>query len=171
MRLQVGRIGRAHGIHGEATIEVRTDDADKRFAIGARVETDSHGTLIVRSGRVHNGILLLGFEGIEDRNAIEALRDTILFSEVDINEPGIDDDDYHVQQLINCAAYLEDGTHFGVVRDVLNLPGQDVLAITPNGDTEEVLIPFVRQLVPVVDIAAKRVVIIPPVISGVINED
>ena len=65
--------------------------------------------------------------------------------------------------MIGLRAELEDGTEFGTVSDVLNLPAQDCLAIkTKNG---EVLIPFVRQLVPVVDIAAKRVVVIPPVIS------
>ena len=57
MRLLVGRIGRAHGILGEATIEVRTDEPDRRFAIGATVQTDSIGELKVISGRVHNGIL------------------------------------------------------------------------------------------------------------------
>ena len=71
MRLLVGRIGRAHGILGEATIEVRTDEPDRRFAIGATVQTDSHGDLKIISGRVHNGILLLGFEGITDRNGVE----------------------------------------------------------------------------------------------------
>jgi 16S rRNA processing protein RimM len=56
MRLNVGRIGRAHGILGEATIEVRTDDAASRFALGATLETDSNGNLVVDSVRVHNGI-------------------------------------------------------------------------------------------------------------------
>jgi tRNA (cmo5U34)-methyltransferase len=70
MKLNVGRIGKAHGILGEATIEVRTDEAEDRFAIGAVLQTESHGELTVASARVHNGILLLGFEGIEDRNAI-----------------------------------------------------------------------------------------------------
>ena len=76
MRLLVGRIGKAHGILGEATIEVRTDDAATRFALGAVVETDTGKSLTVDSVRVHNGILLLGFEGISSRNDIEALRDT-----------------------------------------------------------------------------------------------
>ena len=74
MRLLVGRIGRAHGILGEATIEVRTDEPDRRFAIGALVQTDSNGELKVISGRVHNGILLLGFEGITDRNSLDRHR-------------------------------------------------------------------------------------------------
>jgi 16S rRNA processing protein RimM len=160
MRLNVGRIGRAHGILGEATIEVRTDLAEERFAIGAQLETDNHGNLAVVSARVHNGILLLGFEGFSDRSAIEKLRDVLLFAQVDIDEPGFEEDDYHVLQLIGCQAFLVDGDLVGEVTDVLNLPGQDVLSI--KTESGEILIPFVRQLVPVVDIKAKRMTVIPP---------
>ncbi|MGI9198546.1 MAG: ribosome maturation factor RimM [Candidatus Nanopelagicaceae bacterium] len=162
MKLNVGRIGRAHGILGEATIEVRTSEPERRFAIGAELSTEN-GMLKVSSARVHNGILLLGFEGITDRNGIEKLRNTLLYAEVDINEPSEDEDDYHIQQLIGLRAELEDGSEFGVVSDVLNLPAQDCLAIQTK--TGEVLIPFVHQLVPVVDLKAKKVVVIPPVIS------
>jgi 16S rRNA processing protein RimM len=164
MRLNVGRIGRAHGILGEATIEVRTDDAASRFALGAELETDSNGTLVVDSVRVHNGILLLAFAGYPDRNSIENLRDVLLYADVDIDAPGEDEDDYHVLQLIGCKAELEDGSVLGEVSDVLNLPGQDVLVI--QTDTGEILIPFVRPLVPVVDIAGKKVTVIPPIIEG-----
>jgi 16S rRNA processing protein RimM len=166
MRLLVGRIGRAHGILGEATIEVRTDEPDRRFAIGNKLQTDALGELTIISGRVHNGILLLGFEGITDRNSIEKLRNTLIYCDVDIDEPGVDEDDYHVLQLIGCAAHLESGVKIGEVTDVVNLPGQDLLAIkVENG---EILIPFVHQLVPVVDIAAKKVTVIPPELSGVL---
>ena len=160
MRLNVGRIGRAHGILGEATIEVRTDLAEERFAIGAKVDTDNHGELTVVSARVHNGILLLGFEGISDRNSIEKYRDVLLYSEVNIDEPGVDEDDYHVLQLIGCQAYTVDGDLLGEVNEVLNLPGQDVLSI--KSDSGEILIPFVHQLVPIVDIKTKRMTVIPP---------
>ena len=163
MRLLVGRIGRAHGILGEATIEVRSDDPDKRFAVGEKLQSDEHGDLTITSGRVHNGILLLGFAGYSDRNQIEKLRNTLLYAEVDINEVREDADDYHVLQLIGCQAFLENGLLFGEVTDVINLPSQDLLAIkTPDN---EVLIPFVRQLVPIVDITAKRLVVIPPNLS------
>ena len=164
MRLNVGRIGRAHGILGEATIEVRTDDAASRFALGATLETDGNGNLVVDSVRVHNGILLLSFAGYADRNAIEKLRDVLLYADVDIDAPGDDEDDYHVLQLIGCRAELEDGSTLGEVSEVLNLPGQDVLVI--KGESGEVLIPFVRVLVPVVDIAGKRLTVIPPIIDG-----
>jgi 16S rRNA processing protein RimM len=166
MKLNVGRIGKAHGILGEATIEVRTDEAEDRFALGAVLQTESHGELTVASARVHNGILLLGFEGIEDRNAIEALRNELLYADVDIDAPGIDEDDYHVLQLVGCKAFLVDGDDFGIVTDVLNLPGQDVLAI--KTESGEVLIPFVHQLVPVVNIKEKKMTVIPPEIDGTI---
>ena len=167
MKLNVGRIGKAHGILGEATIEVRTDEAEDRFAIGAVLETESHGNLTVASARVHNGILLLSFDGIEDRNAIEGLRNELLYADVDIDAPGLDEDDYHVLQLIGCKAYLVDGDEFGEVTEVLNLPGQDVLVI--KSECAETLIPFVRQLVPIVDIKARRMTVIPPVIEGEIK--
>ena len=166
MRLLVGRIGRAHGIAGEATIEVRTDEPQLRFAIGARVQTDEHGDLTIKSHRIHNGTLLLGFDGIADRNGIEALRNTLLYSDVDITEQS-SPNEYHVMQLIGCQVFLENGELFGELSDVLNLPGQDVLAIaTPNG---EVLIPFVQKLVPQVDVIARKITVIPPSIDGVMK--
>jgi 16S rRNA processing protein RimM len=160
MRLLVGRIGRAHGIHGEATIEVHTDSPEDRFVIGARVQSDAHGELVIKSYRVHNGILLLGFENIVDRNAIEKLRDTLLYCEVDIEAPSEYEDDYHVLQLIGCTAILESVKEFGTVSDVINLPGQDLLAI--HTSVGEVLIPFVRQLVPIVDVKKRTMTVIPP---------
>jgi 16S rRNA processing protein RimM len=166
MRLNVGRIGRAHGILGEATIEVRTDEAEDRFALGSILETDSHGLLTVASARVHNGILLLGFEGVTTRNQVEELRNELLYADVDIDAEGLDEDDYHVLQLIGCMTFLEDGSEFGPVTEVLNLPGQDVLSI--KSADGEVLIPFVRQLVPQVDIRNKKMTVIPPAISGTI---
>lgn len=167
MRLNVGRIGRAHGILGEATIEVRTDEPQERFAIGSRLETDSHGFLTVVSARVHNGVLLLGFEGVGNRNEIEKYRDALLYADVDIDAPSEEEDDYHVLQLIGSKALLVDGDHYGVVKDVLNLPGQDVLVIeTESGES---MIPFVRQLVPVVNIKDRTMTVIPPEIDEAIE--
>jgi 16S rRNA processing protein RimM len=91
----------------------------------------------------------------------------LLYADVDINEQSDDEDEYHVLQLIGCQAILENGEAFGEVSDVINLPGQDLLAIkTSNG---EQLIPFVHQLVPTVDIVNKKIVVIPPSITGVME--
>jgi 16S rRNA processing protein RimM len=91
----------------------------------------------------------------------------LLYADVDINEENDDEDEYHVMQLIGCQAVLESGDAFGEITDVINLPGQDLLAIkTLNG---EQLIPFVHQLVPTVDVKNKKVVVIPPSITGVME--
>ena len=162
MLLVVGRIGRAHGIHGEATIEIRTDLPDERFVIGAELVTDpsTNGPLTIESARDHNGILLLKFKEIADRTGIEKVRDTLLLADVDMSEEAIYEDEYHVQQLIGCAVVLESGEKIGELTDVLNLPGQDLLAI--KGAEGEILIPFVAEFVPDVDIQARTITVVPP---------
>jgi 16S rRNA processing protein RimM len=170
LRLVVGRIGRAHGIRGQATIEVRTDDPDLRFARGARLLTEpaERGPLVVSDAKYHNGILLLSFEGVADRNAVEALRNTLLVVEADPDESPDDPDEFYDHQLVGLAVELTDGTVLGKIADLLHLPGQDVLAVQrPEG--AEVLIPFIKQFVPTVDGAAGRVVVAPP--AGLLDLD
>jgi len=86
LQLVVGRIGRAHGVLGEATIEVRTDNPDQRFAVGSKLKLDNGSELIVKSYRWHNQVLLLSFEGITDRNQIEDLKDQLLSAQVDTSD-------------------------------------------------------------------------------------
>ena len=162
MLLVVGRIGRAHGVLGEATIEVRTDVPDERFFVGANLVTDpaERGPLTVLSLRDHNGTLLLKFKEASDRNEIEKLRDTILYSEIDMNEEHQHEDEFHVQQLLDCEVVTQDGFLIGTVTDVINLPGQDVLAVA--GENGEVLIPFVIEIVPEIDLEKMRITVIPP---------
>ena len=158
MQLVVGRIGRAHGVQGEATVEVRTDQPDQRFAVGATISTEDGRNLIITGSRWHNKILLLSFAGITDRDQVEQLRDQLVSTEVNTEdqEPG----EYHFQQLIGCQVKLEDSKDIGVVREIIQLPGQDLLGIdTPNG---EVLIPMVKQIIIAIDINAKLIVVNPP---------
>ena len=162
MRLVVGRIGRAHGVRGEATVEVRTDDPETRFAVGTVLDTDppERGPLTIVDGRVHNGILLLSFDGITDRSAVEALRDTLLYAEVDIEESE-DEDDFHDQVLLEMEVRTLAGATVGRVGEVIHLPAQDLLSVrTP--DDREVLVPFVREIVPTIDRASRTIYIDPP---------
>lgn len=162
MLLVVGRIGRAHGVLGEVTIEIRTDLPDERFFIGATLTTDpvERGPLTIESVRDHNGILLLKFKEASDRTAVEKLRDTLLMADVDMADEAVVEGEYHVQQLVGLAVVDTSGNTFGELTDVLNLPGQDVLAI--NTPTGEVLIPFVKEFVPTVDLENRKITIAPP---------
>ena len=158
MQLVVGRIGRAHGVQGEATIEVRTDDPDIRFAVGQSVTLADGRSLKISANRWHNQILLLSFLGINDRDQIEELRDQLLYAEVDTNstEPG----EYHFQQLIGSQVVLPDGSNLGLVTEVVQLPGQDLLSVASQKG--EVLIPMVKQIIISIDVEKKLIKINPP---------
>ncbi|MDL4818845.1 ribosome maturation factor RimM [Actinomadura opuntiae] len=159
--LVVGRIGRPHGIRGEVTIDVRTDDPGGRFAAGTRIATDpaSAGPLTVERARWHSGRLLLRFAGVDDRDAAETLRGTWLVVDSGDIPPSADPDEYHDQQLIGLAVVTAGGAEVGEVADILH-HGQDLLVVRgPGGET---LVPFVAALVPEVDVPGGRLVIDPP---------
>ena len=162
MLVVVGRIGRPHGVKGAATIEVRTDEPDKRFAVGARLLTDSGLDLTVASATWHSGRLLVTFEGYEDRTAVEQLRNALVSVDRPADERPEDPEEFYDSDLEGCEVVVEgDGTVIGVLREVSHLPGQDLLVVaTP--DDQEVLIPFVSAFVPQIDVTAKRIVITPP---------
>ena len=169
MRVVVGRIGRPHGIRGEVTVETRTDEPDERFAPGAVLEVDGPvGSLVVERAHWHSGRLLVWFRGVEDRNAAEALRGLLLHVERAEDEMPDDPDEYYDSTLTGCRVELLDGSPVGEVVEVLHLPSQDLLVVrTP--DEREVLVPFVGSMVPTVDIAARLIVIDPPV--GLLEPD
>lgn len=169
MLVVVGRIGRPHGVKGAATIEVRTDEPDKRFAVGARLLTDSGLDLTVASATWHSGRLLVTFEGYEDRTAVEQLRNALVSVDRPADERPEDPEEFYDSDLEGCEVVVDgsdsdsdsDGVGIGVVREVSHLPGQDLLVVvTP--DEREVLIPFVSEFVPQIDVSAKRIVITPP---------
>lgn len=169
MQLVVARIGRAHGVKGEVTVEVRTDEPELRLAPGAVLATDpaSTGPLTIETGRVHSGRLLLRFEGVGDRNAAEALRNTLLIAEVDPDELPEGEDEYYDHQLIDLDVVTKDGTQVGRITEISHLPSQD-LFVVERPDGSEVLVPFVEEIVTDVDLREQRAVIDPP--PGLIDD-
>ncbi|MFF8279438.1 ribosome maturation factor RimM [Streptomyces lateritius] len=169
MQLVVARIGRAHGIKGEVTVEVRTDEPELRLAPGAVLTTDpaSIGPLTIETGRVHSGRLLLRFEGVRDRNAAEALRNTLLIADVDPDETPEEDDEYYDHQLMDLDVVLTDGTQVGRITEISHLPSQD-LFIVERPDGTELMIPFVEEIVTDIDLEQQRAVIDPP--PGLIDD-
>jgi 16S rRNA processing protein RimM len=158
----VGRIGRPHGVHGEVTLEVRTDDPDLRFVVGAVLRTDpaDRGPLTVTGKRWHREVLLLMIEGIDSREAAETLRNTELLVDV-ADLPALEDpDSYYDHQLVGLTARLVDGSELGEVVAVRH-EGADLLVVR-RAEGGEVLVPFVSAIVPTVDLAEGFVVVDPP---------
>jgi 16S rRNA processing protein RimM len=160
MRVVVGRIGRAQGIRGEVTVEVRTDAPEERFSPGALVfPTGRAGlpaTLEVAGHRWQNGRLVLAIVGVADRTAAEALRGAVLEADVDLADT--DDDEYHDLALVGLRVTDGAGAELGRVSEVLHLPGQDLLAVAREGQPE-LLVPFVKAIVTSVDLDAGCVVV------------
>src|SRR5262245_49001416 len=160
MDLVVGRIGKPHGVRGEVTVDVRTDDPDARFATGSSLRTDpaERGPLTVAAVHPRSGGLVVAFEGVGSREAAEALRGTVLV--VDSAElPTIEDaDEWYDHQIVGLAAVDRAGGALGEVADVVHAPASDLLVVR-DADGREHLVPFVRELVPAVDVPGGRVVI------------
>jgi 16S rRNA processing protein RimM len=161
----VGIAVRAHGLRGELVVEVHTDSPQERFAPGvsliARRPDAPAGTLTVESARPHSGRLLVRFAEAPDRDAAEALRGTRLLVAADAIAPPEDEEEFHVHQLEGLRAELEDGTVVGTVRDVTHGPGGELLVLA-RPERADALVPFVRAIVPMVDLTAGRLVLTPP---------
>ncbi|MFE5869309.1 ribosome maturation factor RimM [Streptomyces roseifaciens] len=170
MQLVVGRIGRAHGIRGEVTVEVRTDEPELRLGPGAVLATDpaAAGPLTIESGRVHSGRLLLRFAGVGDRTAAEALRNILLIAEVDPEDTPEDPEEFYDHQLMDLEVVTVDGAVIGRITEISHLPSQD-LFIVERPDGAEVMIPFVSEIVTEIDLDEQRAVIDPP--RGLIDTD
>jgi 16S rRNA processing protein RimM len=157
-----GRIGRAHGLHGEVVVDPWTDTPAERFAPGVTLlaEPAANGPLTVAAARERQGRWLVAFDGVADRTAAEALRGTVLLVPGDQRPPIDDPDEFYDSDLVGLTVRNRDGAVVGTVVEVVHGPGGATLAVH-NGEREH-LVPFVAAIVPTVDVAAGVVVIDPP---------
>jgi len=168
--LTVGRITRAQGVRGEVVVDVRTDDPDARFVEGAVLATEPEraGPLTIGRLRWQGTKLVVRFRNVPDRDAAEALRGVRLVVDVPDDERPEDPDEFYDHQLVGLQAVTVGGEAIGTVHEVLHLPAHDVLAIR-RADDSEVLVPFVSEIVPDVDLDAKRILVDPP--GGLLDLD
>jgi 16S rRNA processing protein RimM len=168
MHVVVARIGKAHGLRGEVTVQVLTGAADERFVPGAIFVTDPEaaGPMVLRSARDHNGVLLIGFEGTDDRSGAEALRGIKLLA--DPLEDDGDEETWYERDLVGLKAVTVAGEEVGEVIALRPGAAQDLLVVRLT-DGREALVPFVTAIVPEVDIEGGRVVLDPP--AGLLTLD
>jgi 16S rRNA processing protein RimM len=168
VQVVVARIGKAHGLRGEVTVQVLTGAPDERFVPGATFVTEpaAAGPLVLRSARDNNGILLLGFEKTDDRSGAEALRGTRLLADV-LADDG-DEDAWYERDLVGLKVVTVDGAQVGEVTALQSRPAQDLLVLRLT-DGREVLVPFVTAIVPEVDVEGGRIVLNPP--AGLLDLD
>jgi 16S rRNA processing protein RimM len=163
VQLVVGRIIRSHGVRGEVVVDLHTDFPAERFAAGSVLATDpaTAGPLTIDEVRPHQGRLLVTFDGIADRDIADALRGVYLMVDSDTVADLDDPDEFHDHQLVGLRAQTTDGEVIGEVIRVEHAPASDLLVLR-RPDGRSALVPFVRAIVPEVDIAGGRIVLTPP---------
>ena len=187
--LEVGKIVAAQGLKGELRVYSDSDFPERFLQPGTRWVQFPHETqpqpVELLSGRLLPGkkLYVIKLAGIEDRRQAEALRGTKFLVDAS-DRPPLEADEYHVGDLLGLEVILQQtGEAIGTVTDVY-AAGNDLLEVTLNPDSATVpdsdaksikrkkgrspsspptvLIPFVPEIVPVVDLPAKRVEILPP---------
>jgi 16S rRNA processing protein RimM len=167
MRVTIGRIGRPHGVLGEVTVEVRTDEPDELFVPGAQISVGDN-PMTITAFRWHNTRGLMRLAGVDDRTDAEALRNLLIEVERADDAVPVEDDTFYDGSLLECGVEDLSGNPIGVVTDVVHVPEQDLLVVS-TAVGREIFVPFVAAIVPVVDIAARRIVIDPP--PGLLEPD
>src|SRR5665647_2608934 len=126
MQVVVARVGKAHGLRGEVTVQVLTGAPDERFVPGATFTTDpaAAGPLVLRSARDNNGILLLGFEHTDDRSGAEALRGIKLLADVLAHDG--DDEAWYERDLVGLRVVTIGGVDVGQGTATQSRPAQDL---------------------------------------------
>ena len=146
-RLRVGVITSPHGVHGEVNVFPTTDDP-KRFLDLKKIYLDTKKELIeceIKSVKFFKNMVILSFNGIDDRNAIEKYRQCdLLIDREDAMELG--EDEYFICDLIGLDIIDEDGKKIGVLKDVMTSAANDVYVVEKNDD-EELLIPAIRDCI------------------------
>ncbi|TFD55318.1 ribosome maturation factor RimM [Cryobacterium frigoriphilum] len=171
-QLRVGRLTKAHGLKGAIKLELFTDDPGRRFVPGAvftlQVPTGSswHGkTIELVELRWYNQHAVGFFKDVPDRETAETLAKAILWIDQDSAEQPDEEDAWYDHQLVGLAVH-RDGVKIGTIARLEHLPAQDLLIVkTASG---EVMVPFVKAIVPTVDVKTGIVTITPP--PGLLEE-
>jgi 16S rRNA processing protein RimM len=125
---EVGRIGRAHGVHGELYVSLITDRVE-RVAPGARLLAGSKWLTVVEAREQQQQKWLVRFDGVDDRSAAEKLTNSILLAEP---LPDVGDDDVDalwVHELIGSRVIDQQGVERGTCVAVIDNPAHDILEL------------------------------------------
>jgi 16S rRNA processing protein RimM len=160
--LVVGRIGRAHGIQGEVSVDVLTDFPE-RFGVGETlyigpVSGPSPEPVTILSARPHRDRLLLRFDLSEDRDLAQQLTGQFLYIPADEARP-LDPDTFYPHQLLGLEVITADGEILGKVRELMETGAADVLIV--QGAERTVLLPMIADVISEVDLAGGRIVVTP----------
>jgi 16S rRNA processing protein RimM len=148
----IGLITGMFGIRGEVKVQLLTDFPERFLQTATVYAGDELVARRVLGARLHQRIVILRLEGVETANDAEALRNKKLYvpaSELVALPP----DHYYLHDLVGLRVVHVDGTELGIVRDVIQSAGNDLLVIRSARAGKDVLLPTVKEFVKAVDVA------------------
>jgi 16S rRNA processing protein RimM len=171
--LNVAQVGAPVGLKGDVRLSLRTDTPDARLVVGAVLSVAGEGvSLTVVNVRKQDNHYIVRFRGVENRTASEQLRGKMLQIETTTAESLDGDSEFYYADLAGLQVRLaQDNQLVGVVRNVIAYPAQDLLDVAISGE-KSVLIPFVRQIVPEINLSEGYILIDPPsgLLDGALDE-
>jgi len=164
--LTVGLLKKPHGVKGDVLVYPMTDAPDEVFVPGRRLAVlDRQGRptgeeLVVTSSRSYHRAWLLHFAGVDDRTALEALRERHLGITVGEARP-LEEGEFYLHELVGLRVELKDHAPVGTVHSVYEAPQGYLLGVRAESGKEH-LLPFTPAVVRRVDRERKLVVVTPP---------
>ncbi len=150
--MEGGKIVNTHGIRGEVKIQPWCDSAE--FLCEFDVYYIDGAPVKVVTARAHKGCVLAKLDGINDINAAMCLKNKIV--QVDRSGLTLPEGQYFISDLLGLTVVTETGEEIGKIKDVLNLPANDVYVVQGQ---QEYMIPVVHEFVLSVDLNAKKVIV------------
>ncbi len=158
--ISIAKILNFHGIKGEAKLgfskggESRIENLKHAFI----KQGDDFIELNVISVRFHKHYAIVKFKEFETVNDVEKYKGNDIFLSKEEVEAVLDNNEYLISDLIGMNVYDEDGACLGVINAVGENPANNILSVKDNNGKNH-LVPFVKDLVPVVDLKGRKVVI------------
>jgi 16S rRNA processing protein RimM len=160
-RICVAQIGAAHGIRGEVRLRSFTEDPLAVAAYGPLESEDGTQRFTIEALRPAKDHFVARLAGVDDRAAAEQLTHTKLYVPRDRLPPVEDDETFYRADLVGLTAVTPDGAPLGTVTAVHNFGASDIIEIRPDGGGEPLMVPFTDTAVPEIDMAARRMVVVP----------
>lgn len=165
--LVVGKVLRPHGIRGELRMDIMTDYPE-RLVPGRMVYLgEEHRPFEIEAVRKHQGLLLLKLKQCNDRTMAESFYNAFVYVRLTDAVP-LEEGEYYHFQLIGMRVETESGEYLGEITEVLDAQGANDVYVV-QGPRGEILIPGIQDVVRVLDVAARRMVIVP--VPGLLGDE
>ena len=165
--LAVGKLHRAHGIHGEIIMEVLTDFPERLVTGITLFVGNAHHPVRLKSRRWHNQNLLVSFEGYLNPEAVSAFINQLVQVRAD-DRPPLPEGEYYHHQLLGLQVVDENGTQIGRLKQILETGANDVYIVQPE-QGKEILLPAIDSVLQTIDLAHGQIIV--HLLPGLLPED